>query len=67
MVITENGKCPDCGRPLNDDKEEDNQGKVLQFLAIALFVYNMWDRIYMPGSVRATWLKRKRQKEKADA
>ncbi len=40
---------------------------VLQFLAIALFVFNMWDRIYMPGSARAAWLKRKRQKEAAEA
>lgn len=38
---------------------------ILQFLAIAIFVYNIWDRIYMPESARAAWLKRKRQKKKA--
>jgi hypothetical protein len=36
---------------------------ILQFLAIALFVYNIWDRIYMPEGARAAWLKAKRQRE----
>jgi len=33
---------------------------VAQFVAIAIFVYNMWDRIYMPEGTRAAWLKRNR-------
>ena len=33
---------------------------ILQFAAIAIFVYNMWDRIYMPGGARAAWIARNR-------
>lgn len=40
---------------------------VLQFAAIALFVYNSWDRIYMPEGARAAWLKRKREREAVQA
>jgi len=39
---------------------------VLQFLAIAIFVYNIWDRIYMPAGARAAWLQRKRHKERVE-
>lgn len=40
---------------------------ILQFVAIAIFVYNMWDRIYMPEGARATWLKRNRPSEEVPA
>lgn len=36
---------------------------ILQFLAIAIYVYNMWDRIYMPAGARAAWIERMRQRD----